>query len=340
MTKSNPNRLAQCIAEAVAWHSHFHESGLSSTPEFEEWLKDKDNAHAWGQTVAVWDFVGSQAREPEVVTARSKALNTVKRAMTQRRAPRRWKPFLVAAVAAALLIIGGINGYNWVSRPADYTTGFGERRIVRLEDGSRVALDSDSEVTVRYSRTARELHLLKGQARFDVAHDVERPFSVIARDQKVIATGTAFNIDLTQPTVAVTLIEGHIVVLDQDGKGALLNAGQPIRNARQVELHAGQELVASVDRQPVIKSANVQQVTAWTTGQLIFSNETLSQVVARVNHYSSVPVVIADSDIENERVSGVFNTGDVSGFLDIVTQVLPLQSSTDQSGSIVLKKKP
>ena len=108
---------------------------------------------------------------------------------------------------------------------------------------------------------------------------------------------------------------------------------------RQVELRAGQELVAATDQVPVVKTANVQQVTAWVSGQLIFSNETLSEVVARVNHYSGTPIVIADTELAGERVSGVFNVGDVSGFLDIVTQTLPLAVSNDQPGSIVLKKK-
>lgn len=338
--REKSDRMAQRIAEAVAWHTHLHEAEISTTPEFEAWLKESDNAHLWGQTVAVWDFLGAQAREPETVAARTEALNTVKRAMAKRRPPRSWRWPITAASAAALLMVVGIAGYSWLQRPADYISGFGERRVVRLEDGSRVSLDSDSEVTVRYSRTARELHLLRGQARFDVAHDVERPFSVVARDQKVVATGTAFNIDLTQPNVAVTLIEGHVVVLNEKG-GATLNAGssRAPRKLRQVELRAGQELVAAVDKLPVVEAANIQQVTAWTSGQLIFSNETLSTVVTRVNHYSSTPIVIADPEIARERVSGVFNTGDVSGFLDIVTQILPLQVSNDESGSILLKKK-
>ena len=87
--------------------------------------------------------------------------------------------------------------------------------------------------------TAR-LHLLKGQARFDVAHDKSRPFSVVAGNQKVIATGTAFNIDMAGPKVLVTLIEGHVVVLDEN------DAAKPVAAvwSRPVELQAGQQLAA------------------------------------------------------------------------------------------------
>lgn len=338
--QAEPDEHAQRIVEAVAWHTHLHEADLASTPEFEDWLKDPANAHVWGQALALWDFIGAQAKEPEMVGARTAALTAVKRAMAQRRAPLKWRRPVLAAAAAVLFVMVSFEGYNWFSRPADYATGFGERRVVRLEDGSRISLDSDSDVTVRYTKHARELHLLRGQARFDVAHDVERPFSVVARDQKVVATGTAFNIDLTQPNVAVTLIEGHVVVLDATGDGDAAPAPrQAARKNPQVELRAGQELFTATNKAPVIKTANVQQVTSWVSGQLIFSNETLTEVVARINRYSATPIVIADPEIGNERISGVFNVGDVSGFLDMVTQTLPLSVADDEPGKITLKKK-
>src|SRR3546814_3966246 len=79
-----------------------------------------------------------------------------------------------------------------------YRTVLGERRVVTLADGSTVSLDAASEVRVAYSERARELALVRGQARFDVAHDPRRPFAVQARDQRVVATGTAFNVDRSE----------------------------------------------------------------------------------------------------------------------------------------------
>jgi len=194
-------------------------------------------------------------------------------------------------------------------------------------------------VTVQFSRTARELRLLKGQARFDVVGDVERPFSVTAGNQKVIALGTAFNIDLTQHDIAaVTLIEGRVVVLDMKQQ-AEANRQQRLtmQKAREVELQPGQQIISGANRTPTVRPANVQQVTAWVSGQLVFSNETLSEVIARVNHYSAVPIVIEDPKIANVRVTGVFNTGDVSGSLEIIRKMLALQISDEQSGHILLK---
>ncbi|MEI9988980.1 MAG: FecR domain-containing protein [Rhizomicrobium sp.] len=340
-TRADIALQAQRIAEAAAWQMRLREADLQSTSEFEGWLKDADNAAAWAQAIAMWDFLGDQAREPEIVAAREGALGRVRRTMIRRRARFDWRRFAAAAAVAILALAGGWGGLRWLSAPDDYTTAFGERRVVTLADGSHVSLDSDSEVTVRYSRTARELNLVKGQARFDVAHDVQRPFSVLAGNQKIVATGTAFNIDLTQPKVLVTLIEGHVVIFDEDRNAIVTDslAVSPSRAPASIELHAGQQLIATRAHPPRIEAANVQRATAWTAGQLIFSDEPLAEVVARVSHYSATPIVISDPGLGEERVTGVFNTGDVAGFLDIVTQGLPIRATTDAQGEIVLKRR-
>jgi len=72
----------------------------------------------------------------------------------------------------------------YLQRPDTYRTALGERRAVTLADGSQITLDSSSEVMVRYSANARALTLVRGQARFDVTHDVERPFTVTANGRR------------------------------------------------------------------------------------------------------------------------------------------------------------
>jgi transmembrane sensor len=217
-----------------------------------------------------------------------------------------------------------------MNRPDDYRTAIGERRVVTLSDGSKLSLDADSEVTVRYGKHDRSLHLLKGQARFDVAHDKKRPFSVVAGNQKVIATGTAFNIDIAGPKILVTLIEGHVVVLKNDGTAEW---------SRAVELRAGQQLKAAPAAAPQIAPANIQRVTAWTVGQLMFDDEPLSSVIERVNRYGGTQIVIADSRVGDMKISGVFNAGDAMGFVEIVTHYLPVKAVSEGPNTIALQSK-
>lgn len=330
--------LAKRLLEAASWQMRLAEGDAELEAEFELWRVDPANAAAWDRMLAPWALIGEHANETKMVAYRQEALNDAKTTSTALNRDARWRPrrhVLAAATVAAAL---GIAGYRLWIAPPDYATVFGERRTVDLPDGSKVSLDSDSEVTVHYGGNARELHLLKGQARFDVAHDLERPFSVIARDQKVIATGTAFNIDMTQRKVLITLIEGHVVVVD---KGAPASSVTLAEHApyKALELEAGQQLVALPDKPPSIAPGNIQSAVAWTRGQLVFDDQPLSDVVARVNHYATTPIIIADKSASALRISGSFNTGDVTGFVDIVTRYLPLKEEVDADGRITLRKK-
>ena len=156
----------------------------------------------------------------------------------------------------------------------------------------------------------------------------------------MIATGTAFNIDMSGKKVVVTLIQGHVVVLNENALAQTLTAPDaPSPRHHAVELQAGEQLAALPDKPPVVAPANIQRVTAWTQGQLMFDNEALATVVARVNRYTTEPIIIVDPKVASMRISGVFNTGDVSGFVDIVTRYLPVTATETPSGQIELHAK-
>ncbi|HEX4271049.1 MAG TPA: FecR domain-containing protein [Rhizomicrobium sp.] len=320
-----------CLAQAAAWRVRLSEAGADSTPEFEAWLQIPDNQAAWHQLSCSWDYFDQIAQSPEILAARQAALADAHK--TRSRFAARANMRLVGSIAALVLFaILGAGGYWWANKPADYQTAIGERRVVTLSDGSKLSLDTDSEVTVRYAPHTRSLHLLRGQARFDVAHDRSRPFSVVAGNQKVIATGTAFNIDMAGPKVLVTLIEGHVLVLQADS-----NVNMPDYGARVIELKAGQQLAAGTAAPPQVLPANVQRVTAWTIGQIVFDDEPLSSVVERVNRYGGTRIVIADPAVGAMKISGVFNAGDVVGFVGIVTHYLPVRAVSSDSSTIALE---
>lgn len=315
------------LAEAAAWRTRLSEAGLPSSLEFEMWLRQPGAKAAWNQVNGAWAMFDDLAHEPAMIAARQSALGDAKRAGARLSVPRVICP--LAAIAAILLIavMAGIGSYTWLNRPDDYQTAAGERRVVTLADGSRLSLDANSEVTVQYRKHERALRLLKGQARFDVAHDKSRPFSVVAADRRVIATGTAFNIDMAGPKVWVTLIEGHVVVMDENSVG------------RSWELRAGQQLVSMPSLAPKIVAANTAKITAWTIGQIMFDDEPLSSVVDRVNRYSNTRIVIADPGVAQMRISGVFNAGDAPGFVEIVTHYLPVKAVAEGGGVIALQSE-
>src|SRR3546814_3322622 len=83
-----------------------------------------------------------------------------------------------------------------------------------LDDDSRLSLDANTRVRVKYSRAGRQLWLEEGRARFEVAKDPLRPFSVAAAGKIVVETGTEFSVELLGRETRVILYEGHVAVLN------------------------------------------------------------------------------------------------------------------------------
>lgn len=329
---SAPEDMQARLTQAAAWRVRLTESDMRSSPEFEAWLQDSGNQAAWAQVSRAWNYFGGVSQAPEILAAREAALTDAKRAATAR--PVLVRRLVGLAAAVFMVAVLGSGGYWWMNRPSDYSTSAGERRVVTLSDGSKLSLDAESEVTVRYGKNERSLRLLKGQARFDVAHDKKRPFSVIAGRQKVIATGTAFNIDMAGPKVLVTLIEGHVVVLEDYNE----DGATPAR-PKVIELKAGQQLSAAPRTPSEVAQANIQRVTAWTIGQLMFDDEPLSSVIERVNRYGGTQIIITDPKVGAMKISGVFNAGDVLGFVEIVTHYLPVRAVTEDPHTIALESQ-
>jgi transmembrane sensor len=315
------------LIEAARWRIRLAESPLASGDGFRRWLAaDPRNREAWSQVQTAWSAVESRATSANLVRWRQDALAYVRRAAesrgTSRPLRRGWIVGLGVAACLALLVAGTF----WSAYRFDvYRTAPGERRVVTLRDGSQIALDCDSEVKVRLGRHARELILTAGQARFDVAHDVLRPFSVEANHHEVLATGTSFNVDLQGPDLVVTLIEGHVVVLP------------PRRSPESVSrLDAGEQLILSPLTGPHISRVNVDHAVAWESGTLVFDNEPLARVIRRISRYGGPPIVISDAATSNLRISGVFREGDFRGFLDTAVSYFSLRAEPQPDGSIRL----
>jgi len=193
------------LAEASAWRVSLTEADLDTSPQVEAWLASHEaNRAAWKQVQDSWSLFDSPAATVQVTAMRRAALARRRPRPMRRAEPWMWR----SAAAAACAVVVGLG--LWLSlQPQTYETARGERRSLVLQDGSRVAMDSDTLLQVRLTRGARRLDLVRGQARFDVAHDKARPFTVHVGDEAVVATGTSVDIDKLGSKVTVTWIEGR-----------------------------------------------------------------------------------------------------------------------------------
>ena len=346
------------LEQAAAWRARLAESADLHGGEFSSWLaQDPRNREAWRCVQAPWEVLGQQATAPGVISLRRAALAHAHNAMRSNLLwPKRFRrPAMIAASAACALAVGAF--LFWQQNHQDVLrTGFGERRIVTLDDGSQITLDSRSEVTVRYTADARALTLVRGQAQFDVAHDIARPFSVTAEGHKVVATGTAFDVDVLGPKLMVTLLKGHVVVMPQsaptipwmtdaarEGAGSATQAAADSRASSaaggdpdRIFLDPGEQLVMSSSDAPRVTRVDIERVTAWERGEIVFDNEPLANVIQRMNRYGPRHIIVADDQTGSLRISGVFHEGDVDGFVSTIAAYLSVGARERPDGDVVL----
>ncbi|MDB5581681.1 MAG: Anti-FecI sigma factor FecR [Bradyrhizobium sp.] len=215
--------------------------------------------------------------------------------------------------------------------PDDYATRRGERRRVRLPDGTFVTLNTDTEMRLVFSSGRRTVRLIRGQALFEVAHDAAHPFVVEAADRQVTALGTIFEVRLDPGRMQVTLVQGKVVVDHLTG-----NADPQRAPVIPAVLTPGQEFVAELGAKQQISNVDVGSQLRWRDGFVEFNDEPLGDAVSEINRYTDRPIVIPDDRIAGLKVSGVFRTGDPLRFAGIVGELLPVKARTDSPDRIEL----
>lgn len=238
---------------------------------------------------------------------------------------RRWQTSAAAIAALGLAIFGLFFLWNFrpIPQPASpagatalhFATRHGEQQTHRLADGSVLHLNTDTAVTVQYSKTERQIVLTSGQAGFEVAHEPKRPFHVFAGSAEVIDLGTTFDVRLRSDTTVVTVVEGRVAVGLSDISESRSMSSNP-RPPRLVELGPNQQVSVSRDEWPATPTTiDAKRTTAWLHRQIAFNHEPLERVAAELNRYAPKPIEIMTPGLGKLEITGVFSIDDTEEFL-------------------------
>ncbi len=244
-------------------------------------------------------------------------------------APRRW--LLAGALASCMAVAALIYGprLGTTVTPADeaaaspvqvFATASGERRSVMLPDGSLLSLNTESEVAVELTAAQRQLSLRRGEAHFEVAHDVSRPFIVTVGAHSVRAVGTAFNIRRRSGADTDVLVTSGIVRVAGDKNEATLKAGQLLA------LRAD-----GSGRITMLDAAAIESQLAWRRGVLIFDGQTLAEAVTEIDRYTPKHIALADPALGSRRIVGYFPTDDLQKLLQSLQANLDIIVTEDDT---------
>jgi transmembrane sensor len=332
--------------EAASYWFVRHDTDSMTTEDqlaFDVWLAASDtHRRAYEQTGSMWTGFEKSADEGEMRALRVAALATTPAAIVWPRA---------ALVAAGVLIaVAGVVALIWQSsnvhslnanahRQADsgqYITAHNQRSTVTLPDGTSVTMNLDTAFDIDFVAGQRLIHLIKGEAYFDVAKDRHRPFIVVAGSRHVQALGTQFDVRLDPNRLEVVLLEGHVRV-DRDDPSPL---DKNARRTAPVELEPNQRLIAAIGQPDSITATNAAQATSWRDGWIVFEDETVEQVISELNRYSDRPLVVKEEAVNRLRLSGVFRIGQPDRFGAVIQELLPVTVAHGANGETLLVLKP
>jgi transmembrane sensor len=185
-----------------------------------------------------------------------------------------------------------------------------------LADNSILHLNTGSAVTIRYGKNERLVLLTAGQADFDVVHDPDRAFRVIAGSAEIVDLGTKFDVRLQHDSTVVTVIEGRVAVAPSPTTEELGMGSNQSHARRVVQLGANQQITVTGGEWPATPEAvDAERATAWLRREIVFDHEPLERVAAEYNRYSAKPIEIATPALRRLEISGVFATDDTEAFI-------------------------
>ncbi|MCA1323625.1 FecR domain-containing protein [Herbaspirillum sp. alder98] len=279
-----------------------------------------DNARAWARAETLMNKLGTL---PPAL-----AMPVLQRSTAPaRRAALAKLAGLLAALPAAWF---GWQALRQSDLAADHHTGTGQRRTIRLADGSQVILNSASAIDVVFDQDRRLVRLRHGEIMITTAADTAasaRPFLVETAEGMLQALGTRFAVHQQTAHTQLDVFESAVRV-----------APRRLPASARVTIAAGQRLRFSADAidapQPLSVAAD-----AWTQGMLVADNMRLDAFSAELARY--LPGLLrCEDEVADLRISGTFPLDQPQQILTMLVSTYPIEARRRFGGYWVTLSAP
>jgi len=260
-----------------------------------------------------------------------------------------WRKVAIAAVMMGVIVLAGsmllrkqeqhmqlaVNGQQqpmW----REYVNTGNKVKLLILDDSSRVELGAGSTLRCLegFEKDKRELWL-KGKAKFEVAKDGKRPFTVYAASTAVTALGTVFGVNERNSKVTVKLYSGKVVVHPQKGVSIF----------KEVYLQPGESLVYDINRKgqplvnkPAVLNKEPESGQEVASSSLVFNQRPLPQVLAQLERHFNITISYDAKRLQHIRVSAEFTAMDTPA--EILENIAALNGLTvERKGEAFVLKK-
>lgn len=309
----------------------------------EDWIAQQQNAETFHQWLLEYE-----TKCPQFVPDRDAALDNLLRRLDsnmseiageegrkeerdEEREPswlgRRSNRFWLAAASVTLLVSCGWS-FREPIQYKSYQTAYGQTTDVYLEDGSRVALNSNSKLKIPrlgFWGDVREVRL-EGEAEFSVSHTIDHKRFVVKTSDKfqVEVLGTTFSVFARPRGTKVALKSGSVRIdysQNNERKKVMMEPGD----------------LAFLDHEGAVQLERKQDLktfAAWKEQRYVFNGTPVREILAMIEENFGQKVSLSDSNIALRSITGNFKTRNAEELLRTISEVLDVR--IEQNGATIL----
>nr|WP_321246827.1 FecR family protein [uncultured Psychroserpens sp.] len=203
------------------------------------------------------------------------------------------------SIAATLILFIAISTAYFSNKSTTiiHKAAFGEISDIKLPDGTRVKLNSNS--TLSYDDSNVREVFLEGEAYFDVEKKptTKAKFIVKTNDLDIMVFGTSFNVNNRKSITKVFLEEGSISLT--------------LKNGTEKKMIPGDLISYSYDDNRIIEETTLIRAelqTSWKNGSLIFDRSTLETAMQKIEDTYGIGFVFNDDSIKETLITGAIPT--------------------------------
>ena len=294
----------------------------------EDWIQKDENGETFHQWLLEWEtrspqFIPNQDQAMTRLMSRINNENPVNDEVEQeiflsssRNSFLTGKYWLIAASVILLVCC------SWFSRDAiqykTFETAYGQTTRLYLEDGSRVALNSNSRLKIPRFGFFGDVRTvcLDGEAEFSVSHTIDHKRFVVKTSDtfQVEVLGTQFSVFARPRGTKVALSHGKIRLDYSQGE-----------SHQHLMMKPGD--LATLQKTGAIKLVNnvdTKSLSAWKEQRFVFNATSLLEISSLIEENFGKKIRISNDKIASRTITGNFKTENAEELLKTVSEVLDL----------------
>ncbi|MDN5210737.1 FecR domain-containing protein [Fulvivirgaceae bacterium BMA12] len=219
------------------------------------------------------------------------------------------------AASFTILLLAGIYFFNY-KNSEDYldepvhtvtkTTSLGQKKTIGLPDGTIVKLNTGSKLiyTQPFNEKQREVKL-EGEAFFEVAKDVERPFIIQSGRLKTKVLGTSFNIRSykNEKMITVAVLTGKVKIANENGESDIL-------------FPEDMGVYNKEDKEITKTNFDSKNVFGWKDGILVFKDMEIKDIFSILEKWYGIKIRVDKDIMITGKYTGEYQNASLERVLD------------------------